>query len=377
MGCFGSSKTSKTRNHKQETMTRQNSSPQPQPQSLRTEEVLLQIPRCRVHLINESEALELASGDFKLVKVSDNGLTLAMIVRIGHDLQWPVIRDEPVVKLDARDYLFTLPVKDGDPLSYGVTFSGDVRDVALVNSLKLLDQFLSENSCFSHSASSKVNKGIDWEEFAPRIEDYNNVLAKAIAGGTGHIIRGIFSLSNAYSNQVHKGGDIMITKAEESQRNGGGYNNGHSSGTEKKNGINTNLQRVRKMSKATESLSKTMLNGAGVVSGSVMVPVMKSKPGMTFFSMVPGEVLLASLDALNKILDATEAAERQTLSATSRAATRMVSERFGDNAGEATGDVLATAGHAAGTAWNVLKIRKTFYPSSSLTSGIVRNAPRK
>lgn len=202
MGCFGSSKTSKTRNHKQETMTRQNPSPQPQPQTMRTEQVLLQIPRCRVHLIDESEAVELASGDFKLVKVSDNGVTLAMIVRIGHDLQWPVIRDEPVVKLDARDYLFTLPVKDGDPLSYGVTFSGDDRDVALVNSLKLLDQFLSENSCFSSSASSKVNNGIDWKEFAPRIEDYNNVVAKAIAGGTGHIIRGIFSLSNAYSNQV-------------------------------------------------------------------------------------------------------------------------------------------------------------------------------
>lgn len=42
--------------------------------------------------------------------------------------------------------------------------------------------------------------------------------------------------------QVHKGGDIMITKAEESQRNRG-YNSGDSSSTEKKNGINTNLQR--------------------------------------------------------------------------------------------------------------------------------------
>lgn len=52
---------------------------------------------------------------------------------------------------------------------------------------------------------------------------------------------------------------------------------------------------------ATEQLSKTMLNGAGVVSGSVMVPVMKSKPGKAFFSMVPGEVLLASLDALSKL----------------------------------------------------------------------------
>ncbi|KAF8052053.1 hypothetical protein N665_1619s0006 [Sinapis alba] len=343
------------------------------------EEVLLQIQGCRAHLIDGSEAVELAAGDFELVQVSENGVALAMVVRIGNDLQWPVIKDEPVVKLDARDYLFTLPVKDGDPLSYGVTFfPRDPNDVVFGNSLELLDDFLGENSCFSSSSSSssssslRVNNGIDWKEFAPRIEDYNNVVAKAIAGGTGHIIRGIFKCSNAYTNQVNKEGETMITKAEKksgasSQRNA----------TTNKNQINKNLQRVRKLSRATEKLSKTMLNGVGVVSGSVMAPIVKSKPGKAFFSMVPGEVLLASLDALNKILDAAEAAERQTLSATSKATTRMVSERLGESAGEATRDVLDTVGHAVGTAWNVLKIRKALYPSSSLTSGILKNASGK
>lgn len=173
------------------------------------EEVLLQIQGCRAHLIDGSEAVELAAGDFELVQVFDNGVALAMVVRIGNDLQWPVIKDEPVVKLDSRDYLFTLPVKDGDPLSYGVTFfPRDENDVVFVNSLELLDDFLRENSCFSSSssssasASSRVKNGIDWKEFAPRIEDYNNVVAKAIAGGTGHIIRGMFKCSNAYTNQV-------------------------------------------------------------------------------------------------------------------------------------------------------------------------------
>ncbi|KAK7842057.1 senescence/dehydration-associated protein [Quercus suber] len=54
--------------------------------------------------------------------------------------------------------------------------------------------------------------------------------------------------------------------------------------------------------------------------------------------MMPGEVLLASLDAVNKILDAAEVAEIQALSATSRATTRMVTKRFGESAGEATED---------------------------------------
>lgn len=169
------------------------------------EEVLLQIQGCRAHLIDGSEAIELAAGDFELVQVSDNGVALAMVVRIGNDLlQWPVIKDEPVVKLDARDYLFTLPVKDGDPLSYGVTFfPRDPNDVVFVNSLELLDDFLRENSCFS-SSKSPAKDGIDWKEFAPKIEDYNNVVAKAIAGGTGHIIRGMFKCSNAYTNQVYQ-----------------------------------------------------------------------------------------------------------------------------------------------------------------------------
>lgn len=57
---------------------------------------------------------------------------------------------------------------------------------------------------------------------------------------------------------------------------------------------------VRKLSKMTEKLSKSLLNGVGIVSGSVMAPVIKSQQGKAFLKMLPGEVLLASLDALSK-----------------------------------------------------------------------------
>ena len=57
---------------------------------------------------------------------------------------------------------------------------------------------------------------------------------------------------------------------------------------------------VRKLSKMTEKLSKSLLNGVGIVSGSVMAPVVKSQPGKAFLKMLPGEVLLASLDAVSK-----------------------------------------------------------------------------
>ncbi|KAJ1437998.1 Senescence/spartin-associated [Sesbania bispinosa] len=330
------------------------------------QEVLIQIAGCKVHLVDGGEVLELAQGQFMIIKTLDENVSLATIIKVGEDLQWPLTKDEPVVKLDALHYLFSLPVKDGEPLSYGVTFSQDS-----FGSMDWLDSFLKEHSCFSGLKLSKKNN-LDWKEFAPKVEDYNHFLAKAIAGGTGQIVKGIFICSNAYTNKVQKGGETILNSSADEKNVVVARENmsNKTASASKKNKINKNLKRVRKLSKMTEKLSKSLLNGVGIVSGSVMAPVVKSQQGKAFLRMLPGEVLLASLDALNKVLDAAEAAEKQTFSATSKAASRMVSNRFGENAGEATEHVFATAGHAANTAWNVFKIRKAINPASSATSGL-------
>lgn len=51
----------------------------------------------------------------------------------------------------------------------------------------------------------------------------------------------------------------------------------------------------------TEKMSKALLDGVGLATGSVMGPVMRSQAGKGFLNMVPGEVLLASLDAVSKL----------------------------------------------------------------------------
>ncbi|KDP33791.1 hypothetical protein JCGZ_07362 [Jatropha curcas] len=348
----------------------------PEPKNLK-QELLLQIPACTVHLMEGGEALELSMGDFTLIRISEDNVSLATIVKVGDDLQWPLTKDEPVVKIDALHYLFSLPMTDGDPLSYGVTFWEHYS-----GSLSLLDSFLSEHSCFSGSGSSSTSKNnnIEWKQFAPSVEDYNNFLAKAIAGGTGQIVKGIFKCSNAYTNKVNKGGEMILTRAAE-EKNGAkiteiSRNTSTNGGNAKKSKVNKSLKRVRKLSKMTEKLSKTTLDGVGIVAGSVMTPLVNSKAGKAFFSMVPGEVLLASLDAVNKILDAAEAAEKQSLSATSKATTRMVSNRFGESAGEATEHVFATAGHCACAAWNIFKIRKAINPASSVSAGMLKTAAK-
>lgn len=50
----------------------------------------------------------------------------------------------------------------------------------------------------------------------------------------------------------------------------------------------------------TEKMSKSLLDGIGVATGSIVAPLAKSQTGKAFLAMVPGEVLLASLDALSK-----------------------------------------------------------------------------
>ncbi|XVE54189.1 hypothetical protein DITRI_Ditri03aG0060600 [Diplodiscus trichospermus] len=257
-------------------------------------EVLLQIPGCTVHLMGEGEALELAKGEFTLVRILDEDVPLATIVKVGQDLQWPLTKDEPVVKLDSFHYLFSLPMKDGNPLSYGVTFLGQYG-----SSLGSLDAFLKEHSCFSGAASTG-DKHVDWTEYAPRIEDYNNVLAKAIAGGTGQIVKGIFKCSNAYTSQVRKGGETILTQAPVETKGITASNDYKNSGATRKSGVNKNLKRVKKLSKMTEKMSKAMLDMVGIASGTVMAPLVNSKSGKAFLSMVPGEVLVASLDAVSE-----------------------------------------------------------------------------
>ncbi|EXB38360.1 hypothetical protein L484_008018 [Morus notabilis] len=68
-----------------------------QPKNIK-HETLLQIPLCRVHLMDEGEALELTNGDFKLTRILDDNLSFATIIRVREYLTWPLTKDEPVVR---------------------------------------------------------------------------------------------------------------------------------------------------------------------------------------------------------------------------------------------------------------------------------------
>ncbi|CAN1336620.1 Senescence/dehydration-associated protein At4g35985, chloroplastic [Linum perenne] len=180
--------------------------------------MVMKIPGCCAFLMVEGEAIELAYGEFRISRVVDKsagGIPVATVVKVGKELQWPLTREEPVVKLDNFHYLFSLPMKNVYSLSYGLTFPTNQGKI-----LGTLDSFLAQNSCFSgtninnnkNNSSISSSSNLDW---------------KQIAQGTIQIVRGIFMCSNVYSNLVkcaemilNGGGEVNSIKKTAATQNG-------------------------------------------------------------------------------------------------------------------------------------------------------------
>ncbi|CAN6456762.1 unnamed protein product [Victoria cruziana] len=352
----------------------------PQTSEVTTEEEILSIPAAQLTLVDSDDSLELCHGDFTIVRLIQEGSPIAIIVKVDDDCRWLLTKDEPVVKLDDLHYLLTVKPpstgqeKEDEFISYGVKFSERSR------ALDALDAFLSENCCFSApkaeaavpavEAGAKVGcwahwKGLEddnWKKYAPNVDNYHSVLAKAIASGSGEVVKGVFICSNAYRSALQNGSEALKNDVK--------IKDGSSSKT--KGRARKNLKRVRKMSKMTHKLSHAVLSGVVLVTGSVTGSIIKSHAGKKLMSMVPGQVLLVSLDAVDKVLEALEVAGRDALSVTVDATTKMVSDKFGEGAAEVADDVLATAGHALCICWNVFGIEKAINPASR--TAIVKNA---
>lgn len=75
-----------------------------------TEEILVTIKGAIVHLVDDQESVLLGQGDLSIVCISQQEQGIVALVRVGKDLQWPLMSDEQVVKLDPIHYVFSLPV---------------------------------------------------------------------------------------------------------------------------------------------------------------------------------------------------------------------------------------------------------------------------
>ncbi|XP_039043367.1 protein EARLY-RESPONSIVE TO DEHYDRATION 7, chloroplastic-like [Hibiscus syriacus] len=348
------------------------------------EKLLLKVPGAIVHLIEPQTSVEVASGDLSFVSLLQGGNVVAVFARIGDDIQWPLAKDEPVVKLDTSHYFFTLRVpsdKDSkqteDVLNYGLTIAAKGQE----GLLKELDRLLETYSCFS----VQEVKGIEnwnlvdtrnvapeefdrkekrdlivgssmayWTTLAPNVEDYSGSIARAIASGSGYIVKGILWCGDVTVDRLKWGNEFLTKRMKPG------------STSEISPEALRRMKRVKKLTKMSEKVASGILSGVIKVSGFFTGSIINSKVGKKFFNLLPGEIVLASLDGFNKVCDAVEVAGRNVMSTSSVVTTKLISQRYGEKAGEVTNEGLDAAGHAIGTAWAVFKIRKALNPKSAI-----------
>ncbi|XP_059314387.1 senescence/dehydration-associated protein At4g35985, chloroplastic-like [Lycium ferocissimum] len=357
------------------------------------EQVIVKIPGAIVHLIDKERSIELASGEFEIVQLKQGDNVVAVLARVGDQIQWPLARDEAAVKLDESHYFFTLRVpseandKDEENLlNYGLTIASKGQQKVL----KELDSVLEKYSAFEVEKVKK-DKGVVekwwmapkdvspeemekkkddmerssaayWTTLAPNVEDYSSSVARFIAAGSGQLVKGILWCGDVTVDRLKWGNDVLIKRM------------GKGSSSEISPEAMRRMKRVKKMTKMSEKVATGILSGVVKVSGFFTSPIVNSKAGQKFFSLLPGEIVLASLDGFNKVCDAVEVAGRNVMSTTSVVTTGLVQQRHGDQAAQMTREGFDAAGHAMGTAWAVFKIRKALNPKSAVKPTSVAKA---
>ncbi|KAM7264906.1 hypothetical protein ACFE04_002589 [Oxalis oulophora] len=371
------------------------------------EEILVKVPGTIVNLIEkDNNSIQLAYGDLSIVSLSQNDNVVAVFARVSDQIQWPLAKDEPAVKLDHSHYFFTLrvPIEQQESnnsnnvvveevLNYGVTIATKGQQEGI---LEKLDSVLDKYSCFSVQNVNKGDaeegllwEGLDrnmevspeelsvledkrkeverssaayWTTLAPNVEDYSSTAARLIAAGSGGVIWGILWCGDVTVDRLKWGNQFL------SKRIGSGESSDVSPDTLKR------IKRAKKLTRRSEKVAGGILSGVVKVSGFFTSSIVNSAAGKKFFSLLPGEIVLASLDGFNKVCDAVEVAGKNVMSTTSVVTTGLVSQRYGEEAGKATSDGLGAAGHAIGTAWTVFKIRKALNPKSAFKPGTLAKA---
>ncbi|KAL6525990.1 hypothetical protein OROHE_015514 [Orobanche hederae] len=351
-----------------------------------SEDVVITIPGAIVHLIDKQHSIELASGDFSVIQLKQGGNVVAALARVGDEIQWPLAKDEATVKLDDAHYFFSLRVpsenseiSSEDILNYGLTIASKGQE----GLLKELDSVLERFSGFRVEKAvgavadqgwwwGEVAVGVSpeemerkqeeveksaaayWTTLAPNVEDYSGSVARMIATGSGHVVRGILWCGDVTVDRLKWGNDFLKKRM------------GKVSSSDVSPEALKRVQRVRQLTEMSEKVATSLLSGVVKVSGFFTSSLANSKVGQKFFSLLPGEIVLASLDGFNRVCDAVEVAGKNVMSTTSVVTTGLVSQRYGKQAAKATHDGLGAAGHAIGTAWAVFKIRKALNPKGVL-----------
>ncbi|KAL2927741.1 Protein EARLY-RESPONSIVE TO DEHYDRATION 7 chloroplastic [Bienertia sinuspersici] len=349
------------------------------------EETLITIPGAVIHLIDKQYSVELAIGDFSVLCIRQGENIVTILACVSDEVQWPLIKEQAIVKIDDSHYFFSFTdsnTKDGDEvLNYGLSFASKGQEHLLKELDSIFETFgnfsvqrVSEKSRGelvgvgvageispeelksdeSKRETMERNCGAYWTTLAPNVEEYSGTAAKLIASGSGQLIKGILWCGDVTADRLKCGHDVLKKRLNPVEKK------------EIDKHTLKRIKRVKKMTKRSKKVAGGVLSGVVKVSGYFTNSVVNSKAGKKVFSLLPGEMILASLDGFDRICDAVEVSGKSVMSTSSTVTSGLVTHKYGEEAGKAAHEGLDAAGHAIGTAWTVFKIRQALNPKAAL-----------
>ncbi|KAH9295189.1 hypothetical protein KI387_038777 [Taxus chinensis] len=274
-----------------------------------SENELLRIKGAELCLIDRKESvIMIQSGDFSFNVIKQTHSPLAAVVGLVGDLQWPVGRDSPSMKVGNKKYAFALP---GEIL-YGLLLPGDTP----LEAEQSLEGLLHHYSMFeSHPEVSQGEQGwlvqakqetaAYWTAVAPQLDKISvNAVQKLHAESTSATSLATWTDSGLCWMGPAVTSRQDVTDDKPTSPPGLAVNDDDGVSPRMRNRI----QRARRLSAVAKLLSKTLLRGAINVNRHVAGQITDSSPVQS--SPPTADIILASVDAFAKVVEAVETAGR-------------------------------------------------------------------
>lgn len=317
--------------------------------SMGSQRELINFSGARLYLIDGEESVLMTSGEFSLKLLKQTYSPLAVVVASVGEVQWPVGKDAPALKVWNRRYTFALP---------GLVYGLILPDTTPFSTLHHLETILAEYTTFEthHEIANAVqfggNGGGDdpgfWTAVAPEVETLSSRVARNIDSTSTVVASSIVMGGGWAASGIEQGAALM--RRREGRSESPPISDGGVSPRMMKR-----MQQARRMSAVAKLMSRTLLKGAisatGHVSRSLGLDV-----NAAYGAPDARNVAVASVDAFGKVVEAVETAGKSLFDVTVKAGTNAAQARFGQEAGLVVQDGFGAVGDVVNTAWTLNKM---------------------
>ncbi|CAK9857996.1 unnamed protein product [Sphagnum jensenii] len=289
---------------------------------------VVKISGAQLFLIDRGESVLMQKGDFSLRLVKQEHSPLAAIVAAVGEVQWPIGKDAPALKVWNRHYTFALP----GLMVYGLLFPAETP----VEVLQQLEAVMNHYCTFEvhQEIAAAARHQISGSDGRSNMADYWTAMAPDVESTSLKIAQQICSKSSIAVAADH--GSITTTHSIRASAEVVGR------GVPR---MLKRMQQARRMSAIAKIMSMSVLKGAidasqHVASCSVGLDVNATDISNMSDHFSSGDVAVASVDAFAKLVEAVETAGNSVYGMTSAAT--AVGGGSGNNAA-VVGNVINTS----------------------------------